>query len=53
MNQSQELTIFHERQKLTLKCQNSLHKECPEDGLVKKVNRKFALVGGTAPANST
>ena len=31
----------------------SLHKEPPEVGLVKKVNRKFVLVGDTARANPT
>ena len=31
----------------------SLHREPPEVGLVKKVNRKFVLVGGTAGANIT
>ena len=31
----------------------SLHKEPPEVGLVKKVNRKFVLVSDTARANPT
>ena len=30
-----------------------LHKEPPEVGLVKKVNRKFVLVGDMARANPT
>ena len=33
--------------------QPSLHKEPPEVGLVKKINRKFVLVGDTARANPT
>ena len=33
--------------------QLSLHKEPPEVGLVKKVNRKFVLVGDTTRANPT
>ena len=33
--------------------QLSLHRQPPEVELVKKVNRKFVLVGGTARANPT
>ena len=64
MNKSQETTVFHGRQiRYETKArkvmvdfkfiQVSLHREPPEVWLVKKVNRKFVLVGETARANPT